>query len=76
MFLVDESGKSENTLTKIPDAYNINLQTRFFVNDQHTAQSNVITASELFVDYSDAFKHMLDEANIDYFVDDFFDEID
>ena len=39
MFLVNESEKSENnTLAKIiPDAFNINLQTRFFVNDQHTA---------------------------------------
>ena len=65
----------EGTVTKIPDSFNMMLQARFFVNDQHKA-SNVITASELFVDYSDDFKRYLDGANIDYYIDEWFDEMD
>ena len=35
-----------------------------------------MTASELFVDYSDAFKKYLDNENIDYYIDDWFKEMD
>ena len=65
----------EGPVTRIPDTFNMNIQARFFVNDQHKA-SNVMTASELFVDYSDAFKKYLDNENIDYYIDDWFKEMD
>ena len=75
MFL-DPDRKPGKTLTRIPDEFNMILQSRFFVNDQQNSQSNVVTASELFVDYSDDFKSFLTEANIDYFIDEWFNEVD